>query len=318
MDKSWNQLTDRCSLFFDAPDGLYRELLKEAEQELSNKCSLFTSHHTYQFVSTEHSNALKLPNDYKAMIGVWVDGNLIKYVEKTQWDFTKGTYTEYPVMTVGTGTPEFYDLTNGFLVLNKTPSATTTVDIYYKADLSTSLTGIDYTVLGLEKPILMIPQADGKVYLNTDLGSELNGAGVHFEDDGTDNSLSNIEFGTTLASRPTPSQLADFNNQYVNNFFGSSVNQSWGSYTDPDGEWSTHERTDNHIQQGWIKSYQKFGPVIDGDYHLALCDYALYVASAKTKPDLSMKHEQIWEKRISETLNDNLDKELPVSMKEEI
>ena len=150
MDKSWNQLTDRCSLFFDAPDGLYRELLKEAEQELSNKCSLFTSHHTYQFVSTEHSNALKLPNDYKAMIGVWVDGNLIKYVEKTQWDFTKGTYTEYPVMTVGTGTPEFYDLTNGFLVLNKTPSATTTVDIYYKADLSTSLTGIDYTVLGLE------------------------------------------------------------------------------------------------------------------------------------------------------------------------
>ena len=316
MEKSWSQLADRCSLFFDAPDGLYKELLKEAEQELANKCSLFTNHHTYDFVSTEHSNALKLPNDYKSMVGVWVDGDLIKRVEKTQWDFNKGTHTAYPVMTVGTGTPEFYDLTNGFLVLDKTHSASTTVDVYYKAFLPMNLSG---AVSGLEKPILISPLEDGKVHLNTDLGSELNGAEVHIEDNGTDNTLANIVFDNSIASLPTPSQLADYNNQHVNNFFGTySVNQSWGLYSDPDNEWSTHERTDSHIQQGWIKSYQKFAPIIDGDYHLALCDYALYIASAKTQPDLSMKHQQIWEKRIRETLNDNLDKELPIGIKEEI
>ena len=37
MDKSWDQLSDRCNLFFKSPDGLYIELLKEAECELFYK-----------------------------------------------------------------------------------------------------------------------------------------------------------------------------------------------------------------------------------------------------------------------------------------
>lgn len=315
MEKSWSQLADRCSLFFDAPDGLFKELLKEAEQELANKCSLYTKHYTYQFTASEHSNALQLPNDYKSMIGVWVDGDLIKRVEKTQWDFNKGTHTSYPVMTVGAGTPEFYDLTNGFLVLDKTPSASTTVDVYYKATLSTPALSSE----GISKPVLVCPQSTGIAYINTSLGAELNGSTVVFEDDGTLNRNSDLVYDSTMHNYPSPSQLDDLANQGSNNIYGRwFVNQSWMKYVGSDDEWQHEPPTEVHIQQGWIEDYSNYAPVIEGDYHLALCDYALYIASAKTKPDLSMKHQQIWEKRIRETLNDNLDKELPIGMKEEI
>ena len=318
MEKSWSQLANRCSLFFDAPDGLYKELLKEAEQELANKCSLYTKHYTYKFTASEHSNALKLPNDYKSMIGVWVDGDLIKRVEKTQWDFNKGTHTEYPVMTVGTGTPEFYDLTNGFLNLDKTPSASTTVDVYYKATLSTPASSNG----GISKPALILPLdiANGYTYINTSLGAELNGSTVVIEDNGDRNELRDIVFQTVIDSYPTPSQLNDYNNQSNNYFQGKYGNQSWmyyktGHHTH---QWDTHPPTELHIQQGWIENYSNYAPIIEGDYHLALCDYALYIATAKTNPELSMKHQQIWENRIRETLNDNLDKELPIGIKEEI
>lgn len=42
------------------------------------------------------------------------------------------------------------------------------------------------------------------------------------------------------------------------------------------------------------------------------------MATAKADPELSMKHLQIWEARLLEILNDNIDKELPIGMKEEI
>ena len=42
------------------------------------------------------------------------------------------------------------------------------------------------------------------------------------------------------------------------------------------------------------------------------------MASAKTNPELSMRHLQIWEQRLTEILNDNIDKELPKGIKEEI
>ena len=29
MDKSWNQLSDRCNLFYTAPSGLFKELLND-------------------------------------------------------------------------------------------------------------------------------------------------------------------------------------------------------------------------------------------------------------------------------------------------
>ena len=300
MEKSWSQLADRCSLFFDAPDGLYKELLKEAEQELASKCSLYTNHYTYKATTSEISNALQLPNDYKSMIGVWVDGDLIKRVEKTQWDFNKGTYSQYPVMSVDSVTPEFYDLTIGFLVLDKTPSASTTVDVYYKATIP----------LGrISKPTLIVPNDSGDVYINTSLGSELNGLTVTYEDEGSYDIYTNITYSSTPNNYPSPTQLNDWFSQMSGNIYGKlGHNTFWMKYS------GTNDTTidEEHIQQGWIENYSSIAPVIDGDYHLALCDYALYIASAKTQPDLSMKHQQIWEKRIRETLNDNLDKELPI------
>tara|TARA_Y100001963_G_scaffold101200_2_gene139229 strand:+ start:1657 stop:2604 length:948 start_codon:yes stop_codon:yes gene_type:complete len=315
MEKSWNQLADRCNLFFDAPDGLYKELLKEAECELADKCSLYKNNYTYKIGEDEISNALQLPNDYKSMIGVWVDGNLIKRVEKTQWDFNKGNLYQYPVMTVDTGTPEFYDLANGFLVLNKTPSTSNTIDIYYKATLSSPSNN------GIAKPTLIIPRNMGQVYINTSLGAELNGSTVVFEEPGDilsgggGNVCSDIVYQGLSSNYPSPTQLLDLETG-ADRFDANS----WMVYEASDEEWAREplQAEQGFIQQGWIRGYSKYAPVIDGDYHLALCDYALYIASAKTNPDLSMKHQQIWEKRIRETLNDNLDKELPIGIKEEI
>ena len=60
MDKSWTQLEARCKLFEDFDD--YIPLLKDAECELANRCSLFKQHHTILFRDNEKVNAFKLPS----------------------------------------------------------------------------------------------------------------------------------------------------------------------------------------------------------------------------------------------------------------
>ena len=105
MDKSWNQLSDRCNLFYTAPSGLYKELLKEAEVELANRCSLYKLSMSYNFADLQQTarpqNSVMLPPSYKSMISVWVNGDEIPYREKHQWTFNKGTNG----MPVQIGTP---------------------------------------------------------------------------------------------------------------------------------------------------------------------------------------------------------------------
>ena len=82
MDKSWKQLAERCQLFVDEKDGLLIELLKEAECELANRCSLYKQNFTILFRDNTKSNAFKLPSTYKQMISVHIDGDLIPYKNK--------------------------------------------------------------------------------------------------------------------------------------------------------------------------------------------------------------------------------------------
>tara|TARA_R110002020_G_scaffold168040_2_gene356676 strand:- start:7958 stop:8872 length:915 start_codon:yes stop_codon:yes gene_type:complete len=304
MDKSWNQLADRCQLFFTAPSGLYKELLKEAELVMANKCSLYKEHFTYKFNTNIDSNSQVLPSNYKSMINVWVDGNLIPYRDKSNWTFTKGTDANYPVMTVQTGTPNYYDLASGHIVFDKIPSSSTTVDIYYRANVGKTLT----------KSVLVLPVAGGKAKINTDLGAEIIGAILICEDNGSANSITLDQLSTTSQQYVSPSQLQDYNNTVVGEENQICLTEYIGG-----GDWDANEPpTQLHLQQGWIQNYRNYAPLIDGDYHLDLCEYAIYIASAKSNPELSMKHLQIWEQRLTEVLTDNIDKELPIGMREEI
>jgi hypothetical protein len=85
-----------------------------------------------------------------------------------------------------------------------------------------------------------------------------------------------------------------------------------------DSSWATTPANSYYVRTGIIKDYRIVGPVIDNDYHLSLCDYAIYVASAKKIPELSVKHQQIWELGMKDILQDSLDKELNHTIKEVI
>ena len=149
------------------------------------------------------------------------------------------------------------------------------------------------------------------------MGDQINGLGVNYiEGDGV-NTLSDI---TVLPN-------IDFNHSDPLDL-SQSVNFNDGSNDLKDvnyelyvggGDWSSQSiPNQNYARTGIIKNYRTKGPVIENDYHLNLCDYAIYMASAKKDLELSMKHLQIWEQRLTEILNDNIDKELPMGMKEEI
>ena len=67
-----------------------------------------------------------------------------------------------------------------------------------------------------------------------------------------------------------------------------------------------------------LLNYRSVGPVVNNDYHISLCNYAISIATAKKDPVISDKHTMLWEKTIKETLDDNLDRELNFSIREEI
>ena len=310
MEKSWSQLSDRCNLFFEAQDGLYKELLKEAEEILVNRCGLLKQKFTYQPQSGSEHNAFALPLDYKSMIGVWVDGDLIKQVEKTQWDFNQGTTTYNPVMTVDKGTPNYYSIINNMITLDKIPSTSNTIDIFYQASIEEHLGG--------KKAVLIENVSDTSVRINTSYKDDLIGKSVKYiRSDGssvnsitiTSVSADAIDNYHTTSQRVTNSTSGD-----INEYGGlATMNTFVGS-----GNWSTTGENSAQILQGWVDGWRDFSPIIESDFHINLCDYAIYVASAKTNPELSMKHQQMWEQKIRETINDNIDRELPIGIKEEI
>ena len=337
MDKSWNQLSDRCNLFYTAPDGLYKELLKEAEVELANKCSLYKASISYNFAniqtSTRIQNSVKLPNTYKSMISVWVNGDEIPRREKHQWTFNKDANG----MTVQSGTPNYYDLANGFIFFDKAPSTSDVVDCYFKAHMPNTENLSKNVML---KPLVVASTGEDNydsVLIDCTIGAELDGFGCSagfLDSSAKTHTLSSLKFnkedhstfepfdpgqftyprGNSLATDPHPENHPYYTYQKFDGGDGSGADfiesHSGGS--------STATTSDNFYRKGSIGSYRKVGPVIENDYHLNLCDYAIYMASAKGDPELSMKHLQIWEQRLTEILNDNIDKELPFGMKEEI
>jgi len=327
MDRSWNQLAERCNLFYDAPSGLYKELLKEAEVELANRCSLYKASISYNFaniqVEGKPQNSVQLPSTYKSMISVWFNGNEIPYREKHQWSFSKGTGG----MTVQSGTPNYYDLANGFIFFDKAPSTSDVVDCYFRANMINDS--------NLDKSVMMQPKVvddtgEGnydQVSIQTSIGAELDGFGcgaIYHNNAGTLCRLSNLKFNSISNDSREPFDPGQYKLRTTSSETYYDLNrfalykQIFDGGDGAGGDFENGVVADNVHKKGIITFYRKVGPVIENDYHLNLCDYAIYMASAKKNPELSMSHLQVWEQRLNQILNDNIDKELPMGMKEEI
>ena len=305
MDKSWTQLEARCKLFEDFDD--YIPLLKDAECELASRCSLFKTKFTIYFDETSGDtptvNAFKLPSNFKSIISVHIDGDLITQRDKSQWDFEDSSAQ---AMNVPSGTPDYYTIANGFIVFNKTTSTG-----YAEVNFRGTLPNIDT----IAKTVQMIPNGDDFVYLDTTMGSAINGLKVQFQLGGVQlNTLENIVYDANYVGKNDI-----FNpSQNISKLTAETriMNIEYQKFQGTD--WDSAMGSTFNLTTGEILNYRSKGPVIDNDYHLALCDYAIYIATALTDPAISDKHRMLWEKCIKDTIDDNFDKELQFTMKEEI
>tara|TARA_Y100001938_G_C8066302_1_gene420382 strand:- start:895 stop:1833 length:939 start_codon:yes stop_codon:yes gene_type:complete len=312
MDKSWGQLVDRCQLFFDAPTGLYKALLKEAECELANKCSLFKQHFTILFRDNVKLNAFKLPSTYKEMISVHIDGDEIPFRPKNQFSFNAESNA---TMSVDSGEPDSYTVSNGFIVFDKKPTSGV-ADIHYRGSLQNS----DY----ISKSLLIAPADDvthntNVCYVETTLGALLENYIMYYREGAAMNAmtLASFEGLTEDVNFTDPNEPGQEGATFaITGNDQSSINMQ--KYRNASSGWTFDVVNSGYVRTGIIKNYRIVGPVIDNDYHLSLCDYAIYVASAKKIPELSVKHQQIWEMGMKDILQDSLDKELNHTIKEVI
>ena len=146
------------------------------------------------------------------------------------------------------------------------------------------------------------------------MGALINGLMVQYSEGGQTNQLSAIVYDDTFTTSK------DFLNPSQNSTYTSIVKKSFSvNYLKyQGGDWTFDAGSDYIPKTGELLQYRTIGPIVENDYHLNLCDYAIYMASAKKNPELSMSHLQIFETRMQEILIDNLDKELPMGIKEEI
>ena len=81
---TWDKLVDRCLLFTDAPGGLLKELLKEAQVELSNELELYDSMFQIEVPGTisglggQSSNA-DASHDYTPLPVDFIRDNFVTY-----------------------------------------------------------------------------------------------------------------------------------------------------------------------------------------------------------------------------------------------
>ena len=93
MEKSWNKLADRCELYADVGRSVFTELLKEGEEVLAQEVNLYEQTYTLGInpgfdaeadlvgrMQMPRGNVITLPDSYKSMICVWVDGNQVPLV----------------------------------------------------------------------------------------------------------------------------------------------------------------------------------------------------------------------------------------------
>ena len=314
----WDKLVDRCLLFTDAPGGLLKELLKEAEQELSDKLMLFESLYKITVPGTDYGlgqsphdnlkehNYAKLPLNYLQDIGVTHKGTHLR----------KMTEDEINRNTIGqsyTGTPTAYSISGEYIVFNTAPSVNDNFILHYKSRLT------DQTV---NKVLTILYYLDGiadYMYLDTPLGSLLDGHKIHFEsqtatlsggnNDLTSNRISAGLPDTSLSNMSGPIIAAQASNRLGSRYtvtLALSGSLSGDGWADAEGSMIT------------VDNYRKHAPLIPEQFHTSLCDYAVAIANAKSAPDIYNTYWTKWTMNMDNLINESADRDLFHSIREEI
>tara|TARA_R100000152_G_C6770977_1_gene197347 strand:- start:405 stop:1430 length:1026 start_codon:yes stop_codon:yes gene_type:complete len=341
MDKTWKQLEQRCKLFAEGPDGLFIELLKEAECELANRCSLFATNDyfsgTNMFVSSDSRinpvGGILLPSTFKSIIAVFVDGDPIprrnlfgednfKNSSALDFDANKKNNPEGYGIQVSVGDPTAYDIYSNRIIFDK-GSASSDINIIYKANLVNS----DKIGKRLRCIVNGNVNNDKEVWLETNLSTELNGLDLRYTafDRGVF-TYTNLQYDSTpVADIDVKSAPYTFDPAGIESPLETNSTYSYGvaSSSTQMNAFTGTITTDpvigeTHNIEAELLEYRSIGPVINNDYHISLCDYAISIALAKTSQSISDKHKMLWEKTIRETLDDNSDRELNFSIREEI
>tara|TARA_R100001594_G_scaffold12533_3_gene27777 strand:- start:733 stop:1689 length:957 start_codon:yes stop_codon:yes gene_type:complete len=316
----WNKLVDRCLLFTDAPGGLLKELLKEAEQELANKLELYETMFQLTVPSTDYGLGLtshqsassheyhKLPHDYLRDVYVFHEGRKLRKISEEEiYRRSNGT--------TPSGTPTAYAITGDYIVFDTAPGEGEQFFIYYKARL---------TELHTEKVLYMYYYKAGgpHVWLDTTLGSALNNSKIRFE--GQARTLSN---GVTTNLRLPPG-LPDI---WVKNIpsdpssvaASTSIPELLGTKYQINSTFDAENSLSSNTTDGngglcLISDYRSTAPLIPEQFHIDLCDYAIALANAKQAPDRYNAHMARWESNMQNLMNEAQDRDLVYSIKEEI
>ena len=320
----WDKLVDRCLLFTDAPGGLLKELLKEAEQELANKLELFDSIYTIEVPSTLYGlgissqtastsvdhNYHKLPMDYIRDMGVSHKGRpLSKMNEKDIYRKTNGSPTS--------ATPTAYGISGDFIVFDTNPSEGDKFILHYKSMLDDANTD---KVLNIVHYDVQVGSND-MIYVDTLLGSLLNGTNIVWE--GT-------QYAISAGQKTSISLPPGVPDRYFGNKFEENVGINADTYpklfkgsryTLPDFTGGTAAASKPEDATGSLcisVNYRALAPLIPDRFHTDLCSYAIAIASAKSSPETYNQYWTKWIMNMDNLINESADRDLIHSIREEI
>lgn len=315
----WDKLVDRCLLFTDAPGGLLKELLKEAEIEISNKLELYDALYTIivpntisglgivsnETSSSEYdSNYAVLPQGYIRDVSVMHQGAKLRKISEEE------IYRSSNNNKVDGGTPTAYAISGDFIIFNRAPSETDRFLLHYKASLTERTNDKVLGVLGYSTGL------SSKIDLATELTSELVGKNILWES--TERTLNAYNAAdSALSSIPGAPDKG-----YINNTVESSSHLQYKSnYTLNSalaGSVSTNGTKAPNGSMCVLKDYRSIAPVIPSRFHTSLCDYAAALANAKSSPELYNNYWTKWTLNMENYMNQALDRDLIHSIKEEI
>lgn len=317
----WDKLVDRCLLFTEAPGGLLKALLKEGEQELSNKLEIYDALYTMTVPTTDYGfgvwphkstaadhNYMKLPSNYIRDISVTHEGRKLRKISESEI-LRKTSNSIY------SGTPTSYCISGDFIVFDTEPSSGDTFVLHYKKALNEN---DDSKVL----TIFFYDFTNGYIYLDTAIGEALDNKKFVFE-----NQIETLSAGTTTNLKGVAG-IPDI-------YQGSTAQVSPGAVTSSEftdvvgsrynvtafaaeGSLASSTWNDMNGALGVSLAYRVAAPVIPDRFHTNLCDYAIAIANAKTSPDTYNKYWGQWMLNLDNLINDAQDRDLIFSIREEI
>ena len=328
----WDKLVDRCLLFTDAPSGLLRELLKEAEDELANKLELYDAIYTITVPDTisglglwsadanSDNSYTKLPPDYLRDIQVTHRGVPLRKMEEFE-SFRK------PNGELPGGNPTAYAIAGDYVVFNAEPVKGEVFLLHYKSTLNDFMVDKVFNILHYDK---IAGSSNDAIWLDTTLGDKLNGYTIRWE-----TNAFTIGSGTTTSMATAAPGLPD---KYVGNKmlkvafsldYGSTsaasryvLNYDFGtlsgttSASDPYGQGIDGTASIGSLVR--ITNYRTIAPVIPDKFHKDLCNYAVAIANAKGSPDMYDKYWNKWESNIGRLINEAQDRDLIFTIREEL